>query len=78
MVLKVGVSVATTTNIFLIVPHVFCTIVEFDSSLKLLQRKQFAMQEQQMVHDWGLTDNHYVLIANRVKLDHIGIYQIHF
>ncbi|MCO5608055.1 hypothetical protein L7F22_062260 [Adiantum nelumboides] len=55
-----------------VLPTSTFTVYEFYSSLKLLQRKQFTMQEQQMVHDWGLTDNYYVLIANRVKLDHIG------
>lgn len=44
-----------------------------DLSMQVLQRQVFTLNEQTMIHDWGLTDNHYVLLANRVKLNSPGI-----
>jgi len=42
--------------------------------MQVVQRNVFTLEEQLMIHDWGLTDNHYVLLANRVKLNSAGTY----
>jgi carotenoid cleavage dioxygenase-like enzyme len=42
--------------------------------MQVVQRNVFTLDEQLMIHDWGLTDNHYVLLANRVKLNSAGTY----
>ncbi|PKA64156.1 Carotenoid cleavage dioxygenase 7, chloroplastic [Apostasia shenzhenica] len=42
---------------------------EFDSNLELKQKKKFTISDHLMIHDWAFTDNHYILIANRIKLD---------
>jgi carotenoid cleavage dioxygenase-like enzyme len=55
--------------------HFILGFAEMDLSMEVLQRQVFTLNEQTMIHDWGLTDNHYVLLANRVKLNSPGIYR---
>lgn len=45
---------------------------EFDSNFKLLQKQEFNIPDHLMIHDWAFTDTHYILFANRIKLDVIG------
>jgi carotenoid cleavage dioxygenase-like enzyme len=49
-------------------------LAELNTSMEVVQRNVFTLHEQLMIHDWGLTDNHYVLLANRVKLNSAGTY----
>lgn len=48
------------------------SVTEFDEELELQQRREFVLPHQLMVHDWGITDNFYILVANRVKLSPTG------
>lgn len=45
---------------------------EYDSEFKLIQTKEFKIHDHMMIHDWAFTDTHYILFANRVKLDPLG------
>ncbi|KAG0474368.1 hypothetical protein HPP92_014054 [Vanilla planifolia] len=45
------------------------TFCEFDRDFVLKQKKEFLVPAQMMVHDWGFTEDHYILIVNSVKLD---------
>nr|AIF27228.1 carotenoid cleavage dioxygenase 7 [Crocus sativus] len=42
---------------------------EFDSEFNLKQKKEFIIPDQLMIHDWAFTDNNYIIIGNRIKLD---------
>lgn len=44
-------------------------VSEFDSNFKLMQEKEFVIPDQFMIHDWAVTDDHYIIIGNRIKLD---------
>ncbi|KAM7512145.1 hypothetical protein LguiB_011020 [Lonicera macranthoides] len=44
-------------------------LYEFDSNFKLLQKREFNIPDHLMLHDWGFTENHYILFGNRIKLD---------
>lgn len=50
----------------------FLILAEFDSNFKLLNKQEFNIPDHLMIHDWAFTDNHYILFANRVKLDVLG------
>lgn len=47
---------------------------EFDCNFEPKQKKEFVISEHMMIHDWAFTDNHYVLLGNRIKLDVPGIF----
>lgn len=51
---------------------------EFDSNFKLLQKQVFNIPDHLMIHDWAFTDTHYILFANRIKLDVVGNYEIYY
>ncbi|XP_024545473.1 carotenoid cleavage dioxygenase 7, chloroplastic [Selaginella moellendorffii] len=53
----------------MVLPKATFTAYEFDADFKLIQRKEFLLDDQLMVHDWALTDEHYVILGNRVTLD---------
>ncbi|CAM6075974.1 unnamed protein product [Sphagnum tenellum] len=53
----------------MVLPKSTFTMYELNTSMQVVQRNVFTLDEQLMIHDWGLTDNHYVLLANRVKLN---------
>lgn len=57
--------------------HLFHLILimcaEFDSNFKLLEKKELVIEDHLMIHDWAFTDTHYILFANRIKLDVIGM-----
>ncbi|CAM6021829.1 unnamed protein product [Sphagnum balticum] len=56
----------------MVLPKSTFTVYELNTSMEVVQRNVFTLDEQLMIHDWGLTDNHYVLLANRVKLNSAG------
>ncbi|KAL1802768.1 hypothetical protein ACET3Z_031415 [Daucus carota] len=53
----------------MLLPQSNFTFYEFDSNLKLLQRKEFNIADHLMIHDWAFTENYYILFGNRIKLD---------
>lgn len=50
----------------------FCLSAEYDCNFELKHKKEFAIPDHLMIHDWAFTDNHYVIIANRIKIDALG------
>ncbi|XP_034708802.1 carotenoid cleavage dioxygenase 7, chloroplastic [Vitis riparia] len=56
----------------MLLPRSNFTIYEFDSKMKVVQRKEFKIPDHLMIHDWAFTDSHYVLFSNRIKLDILG------
>jgi carotenoid cleavage dioxygenase-like enzyme len=45
---------------------------EFDADFKLVKKQEFNIPDHVMIHDWAFTETHYILFANRIKLDVIG------
>ncbi|VYS55566.1 unnamed protein product [Arabidopsis thaliana] len=56
----------------MLLPRSNFTFCEYDSEFKLIQTKEFKIDDHMMIHDWAFTDTHYILFANRVKLNPIG------
>ncbi|PRQ57426.1 putative oxidoreductase [Rosa chinensis] len=56
----------------MLLPHSHFTFYEFDSSFKEVTKQEFAIPDHLMIHDWAFTDTHYILFANRIKLDVVG------
>ncbi|CAE6050383.1 unnamed protein product [Arabidopsis arenosa] len=56
----------------MLLPRSNFTFCEYDSDFKLIQTKEFKIDDHMMIHDWAFTDTHYILFANRVKLDPLG------
>lgn len=56
----------------MLLPTSHFTFYEFDSNFKLLEKKELVIEDHLMIHDWAFTDTHYILFANRIKLDVIG------
>ncbi|CAL9006674.1 unnamed protein product [Prunus brigantina] len=48
------------------------TFYEYDSNFKVLGKQEFNIPDHLMIHDWAFTDTHYILFANRIKLDVVG------
>ncbi|KAK4844190.1 hypothetical protein QYF36_017544 [Acer negundo] len=48
------------------------TFYEFDKNFKMVHKQKFKIPDHLMIHDWAFTDTHYILFANRIKLDVIG------
>ena len=46
--------------------------LEFDCDFKPIQKREFIISDHLMIHDWAFTDNYYILIGNRIKLDITG------
>ncbi|MQM13634.1 hypothetical protein Taro_046560 [Colocasia esculenta] len=59
----------------MLLPRSNFTFYEFDSKFRLLQKKDFTIPDHLMIHDWAFTDDHYVLVGNRIKLDVPGSLQ---
>lgn len=51
---------------------VFGFCAEYDSNFKVLGKQEFSIPDHLMIHDWAFTDTHYILFANRIKLDVVG------
>ncbi|KAH7566232.1 hypothetical protein JRO89_XS08G0121900 [Xanthoceras sorbifolium] len=56
----------------MLLPRSNFTFYEYDSNFKLVQEQEFEIPDHLMIHDWAFTDTHYILFANRIKLDVIG------
>ncbi|KAK1400710.1 Carotenoid cleavage dioxygenase 7 [Heracleum sosnowskyi] len=56
----------------MLLPQSNFTFYEFDSNLKMLQKKEFNIPDHLMIHDWAFTENYYILFGNRIKLDIAG------
>ncbi|KAK6918624.1 Carotenoid oxygenase [Dillenia turbinata] len=56
----------------MLLPRSNFTFYEYDSEFKLLQKQDFEIPDHLMIHDWAFTDSHYILFANRIKLDVLG------
>ncbi|KAG9452200.1 hypothetical protein H6P81_005104 [Aristolochia fimbriata] len=53
----------------MLLPRSNFTFYEFDTNFKLLNEREFCIPEHFMIHDWALTDTHYLIFGNRIKLD---------
>uniref|UniRef100_J3M065 Carotenoid cleavage dioxygenase 7 n=1 Tax=Oryza brachyantha TaxID=4533 RepID=J3M065_ORYBR len=53
----------------MLLPRSHFTFYEFDALFDLVQKREFVVPDHLMIHDWAFTDNHYVLLGNRIKLD---------
>ncbi|PRQ56953.1 putative oxidoreductase [Rosa chinensis] len=53
-------------------PHSHFTFYEFDSSFKEVAKQECTIPDHLMIQDWAFTDTHYILFANRIKLDVVG------
>ncbi|XP_054785280.1 carotenoid cleavage dioxygenase 7, chloroplastic [Prosopis cineraria] len=56
----------------MLLPRSNFTFCEYDSKFKLIQRQEFKIPDHLMIHDWAFTDSHYIIFANRIKLDVLG------
>ncbi|XP_050387042.1 carotenoid cleavage dioxygenase 7, chloroplastic [Argentina anserina] len=56
----------------MLLPRSHFTFYEFDSSFKEVAKQEFTIPDHLMIHDWAFTDTHYILFANRIKLDIVG------
>ncbi|KAH9627467.1 hypothetical protein KSS87_006158, partial [Heliosperma pusillum] len=64
--------VMTCNSEDMVLPISHCTFYEFDSSFKLLHKREFIINAHSMIHDWAFTDTHYIIFTNRVKVDILG------
>ncbi|KAI4354753.1 hypothetical protein L6164_003596 [Bauhinia variegata] len=53
----------------MLLPRSNFTFYEYDSNFNLVQKQEFRIPDHLMIHDWAFTDTHYILFANRIKLD---------
>ncbi|RYR54788.1 hypothetical protein S245_021327 [Arachis hypogaea] len=53
----------------MLLPRSNFTFSEYDSDFKLLHKQEFRIPDHLMIHDWAFTDTHYIVFANRIKLD---------
>ncbi|KAF7825222.1 carotenoid cleavage dioxygenase 7, chloroplastic [Senna tora] len=56
----------------MLLPRSNFTFYEYDSNFKLVEKQEFRIPDHLMIHDWAFTDTHYIIFANRIKLDVIG------
>ncbi|KAF5446180.1 hypothetical protein F2P56_031826 [Juglans regia] len=56
----------------MLLPRSSFSFYEFDSNFKLLMKQEFNIPDHLMIHDWAFTETHYILFANRIKLDLAG------
>ncbi|XP_044481258.1 carotenoid cleavage dioxygenase 7, chloroplastic-like [Mangifera indica] len=56
----------------MLLPRSNFTFYEFDPNFKLLNKQEFNIPDHLLIHDWAFTDTHYILFANRIKLDVAG------
>nr|ADM88552.1 CCD7-like protein [Lotus japonicus] len=53
----------------MLLPRSHFTFSEYDSNFQLVQKQKFKIPDHLMIHDWAFTDTHYIVFANRIKLD---------
>ncbi|KAL2336901.1 hypothetical protein Fmac_011347 [Flemingia macrophylla] len=56
----------------MLLPRSNFTFTEYDSNFNVVQRKNFRIPDHLMIHDWAFTETHYIVFANRIKLDVLG------
>ncbi|KAI9078457.1 hypothetical protein K1719_039553 [Acacia pycnantha] len=56
----------------MLLPRSNFTFCEYDSKFKVVQKQEFKIPDHLMIHDWAFTDSHYIIFANRIKLDVLG------
>lgn len=56
----------------MLLPKSNFTFYEFDSEFNVMLKQEFDIPDQFMIHDWAVTDTHYILFGNRIKLDVLG------
>ncbi|WCJ22958.1 Carotenoid cleavage dioxygenase 7 chloroplastic [Euphorbia peplus] len=56
----------------MLLPRSHFTFYEYDKNFKLVQTREFNIPDHMMIHDWAFTDTHYIISANRIKLDIMG------
>ncbi|XP_004306976.1 PREDICTED: carotenoid cleavage dioxygenase 7, chloroplastic-like [Fragaria vesca subsp. vesca] len=56
----------------MLLPRSHFIFYEYDSSFKEVAKQEFTIPDHLMIHDWAFTDSHYILFANRIKLDVVG------
>ncbi|KAH0456259.1 hypothetical protein IEQ34_014166 [Dendrobium chrysotoxum] len=55
-------------------PQTNFTFYEFDNYFELMQKKEFLISDQLLIHDWAFTDSYYIIMGNRTKLNVSGIF----
>ncbi|XP_061351798.1 carotenoid cleavage dioxygenase 7, chloroplastic [Gastrolobium bilobum] len=56
----------------MLLPRSIFIFSEYDSNFNLVQKKEFRIPDHLMIHDWAFTETHYIVFANRIKLDVLG------
>ncbi|KAL6124482.1 hypothetical protein ACLB2K_076994 [Fragaria x ananassa] len=56
----------------MLLPRSHFIFYEYDSSFTEVAKQAFTIPDHLMIHDWAFTDTHYILFANRIKLDVFG------
>ncbi|XP_020208676.1 carotenoid cleavage dioxygenase 7, chloroplastic [Cajanus cajan] len=56
----------------MLLPRSNFTFTEYDSNFNVVQKQNFKIPDHLMIHDWAFTDTHYIVFANRIKLDVLG------
>ncbi|KAK7293402.1 hypothetical protein RJT34_16267 [Clitoria ternatea] len=56
----------------MLLPRSNFTFTEYDTNFKVLKKQNFKIPDHLMIHDWAFTDTHYIVFANRIKLDVLG------
>ncbi|WVZ06593.1 hypothetical protein V8G54_019939 [Vigna mungo] len=56
----------------MLLPRSNFTLTEYDSDFNVVQKQNFRIPDHLMIHDWAFTDTHYIVFANRIKLDVLG------
>ncbi|KAG6501773.1 carotenoid cleavage dioxygenase 7, chloroplastic-like isoform X1 [Zingiber officinale] len=53
----------------MLLPRSNFTFYELDENYEVKEKREFTIPDHLMIHDWALTDTHYVLFGNHIKLD---------
>ncbi|RDX86956.1 Carotenoid cleavage dioxygenase 7, chloroplastic, partial [Mucuna pruriens] len=56
----------------MLLPRSNFAFTEYDSNFNVVQKQIFRIPDHLMIHDWAFTDTHYIVFANRIKLDVLG------
>ncbi|KAL5057766.1 hypothetical protein RYX36_029370 [Vicia faba] len=56
----------------MLLPRSNFTFTEYDSNFKMVEKQEFKIPDHMMIHDWAFTNTHYIVFANRIKLDVLG------
>ncbi|KMZ70933.1 Carotenoid cleavage dioxygenase 7 [Zostera marina] len=56
----------------ILLPIANFSFYEFDSDFKLVEKKEFSIADHLLIHDWCFTENHYIIVGNRIKNNGFG------